>query len=144
MEYISKSENDTTKIAKKIFSDSSGGDIFALSGDLGSGKTTFTKAFAKCAGVKKEVTSPTFVLMKQYQIPKPADKKTKYLIHVDCYRMESEDDAYSVGLVEYFGRKDVMILIEWPEKISKIFPKNIKNIKFKYIDETTRKIIVKD
>lgn len=96
------------------------------------------------AGIKKTVTSPTFVILKQYEIPSGRNESTRYLIHVDCYRMGSEDDAFSIGLPEYFDRKDTIIFIEWPEKISKILPKSIKNIRFEYVDGTTRKITVED
>lgn len=113
-----------------------------MSGDLGSGKTAFVKAFAKAAGIKKSITSPTFVILKQYSFPAGSDDKNKYLVHADCYRMETEEDALSVGLPEYFERDDVIMFIEWPEKISKILPENVKNIRFEYINETTRKIIV--
>lgn len=109
---------------------------------MGSGKTAFVKAFAKAAGIKKAITSPTFVIMKQYLIPDGSGEDSKYLIHVDCYRMEIEEDALSVGLTEYFERKDTIIFLEWPEKISKILPKNVKAIKFEFINETTRKITV--
>lgn len=115
-----------------------------MSGDLGSGKTTFVKAFAKQAGIKKEITSPTFVILKQYLIPSSNEKSAEYLIHVDCYRMGSEEDAYSIGLPEYFERKDAIIFVEWPEKINKILPKRTKKIKFEYLDETTRKITVEN
>lgn len=144
MEYISKNENETFDIAKKIAGKAKAGDIFALSGELGSGKTTFVKAFAKALGVKQEITSPTFVLLKQYNLPVAFNSKAKFLVHVDCYRMETVEDAHSIGLSEYFGRDDVIILIEWPEKIKEILPPNIINIGFDYLDEYSRSIKVEN
>ena len=132
MEYISKNEKETENIARKIFAHCSPGEIFALNGDLGSGKTTFVKAFAKAAGIKQSVTSPTFVLMKEYAIPNHKGLTT--LVHLDCYRMNSAEDAFSIGLPEYFKRKDTIIFIEWPDKISIILPARTRKINFHFVD----------
>jgi tRNA threonylcarbamoyladenosine biosynthesis protein TsaE len=137
MEHISKSKEETYLLAAKIATKAKGGDIFALSGDLGAGKTTFVQGFAKNLGVTSAVTSPTFVLMKQYPVNK---NEIKILVHVDCYRMADANDTESIGLPEYFERKDTVILIEWPEKIDSILPARTKQIKFEYIDDETRKI----
>ena len=139
MEYLSKSEKKTFQIAANIAKKAKTGDIFALVGDLGSGKTTFVKGFARSLGIKREITSPTFVIMKQYPIVNPK-KDIESLIHIDCYRLESKQDFESAGLREIFDNKNSVILIEWAEKIKKNLPKKAKNIYFSYIDETTRKI----
>lgn len=138
MEYISRNEKETYDIAEKIASSAQPGDVFALFGDLGSGKTTFTKGFAAFLGIKKHVTSPTFVISKEYEVlSSPIEK----LVHVDCYRLSCEEDAENIGLGEYLNGGKSILLLEWPEKIEKILPHNTKKIYFEYIDENTRKII---
>jgi tRNA threonylcarbamoyladenosine biosynthesis protein TsaE len=141
MEYLSNSKTETYKIAAKIAKELKGGEILALSGDLGSGKTTFVQGLAAALGIKNQVTSPTFVLLKKYKV-ESSKLKIKSLIHVDAYRMESEKDAESIGLSEYLNDKKNLVVIEWPEKIIKIFPDGKKLVKFKYVDENTRKITI--
>lgn len=142
MEYISKSEEETFKIARDLALKAKPGDVFALEGDLGSGKTTFTKGFASALGIKDNITSPTFVLQKKYLLPKNK-QKISFLIHIDCYRMESELDAYSIGMDELFENDDSVILLEWPSKIKEMLPQRTIELKLEYIDEMTRKISVK-
>lgn len=137
MEYISRSEKETYNIAKKVASLAKPGDIFALYGDLGSGKTTFTKGFAISLGITKHVTSPTFVISKEYLI---SDSKIKKMIHTDCYRLGGEEDVDNIGLAEYLNGGNAVVVLEWPEKIEKILPIKTKKIYFEYIDENTRKI----
>lgn len=140
MEIISKNEKETFLLAKKVADKLLPGEIIALFGDLGSGKTTFTKGLAKALGIKKEITSPTFVIMKQYPLPSDS-KKIKNLVHLDCYRMATREDAESIGIYEYLELKDNVTVIEWPENIDKLLANfQFKKINFKYVDETTRKI----
>lgn len=98
-----------------------------MSGDLGSGKTTFVKGLANALGIKSNITSPTFVLMKEYRL------KNGQLTHVDCYRMNSYQDAEGIGLDEKFNNRDGIVVIEWAEKIKQILPKNTKWIMFKTV-----------
>jgi tRNA threonylcarbamoyladenosine biosynthesis protein TsaE len=110
-----------------------------LSGDLGSGKTTFVQSVAKFFGIKNHVTSPTFVLQKKY----PIDSKEsdfKNLIHIDAYRLENSQDLLSLGWEEIKNNPENIIFIEWPEKVSEVLPKDIKMIKFKFIDENVREV----
>jgi len=139
MEYISSSEKETFNIAKGVALEAKPGDVFALYGDLGSGKTTFTKGFAEALGIKKHITSPTFVISKEYPIKSGSIKK---LVHTDCYRLSGENDAENIGLSEYLNGGSSILVLEWPENIEEILPKNTKKIYFEYIDENTRRIIV--
>lgn len=141
MQYLSKSVEETYQIAEKIAKQAEAGDCFALSGELGSGKTTFTKGFAKALGVNELVTSPTFVIMKKYDISNNKNK-IKRLIHADCYRLNSPSEIESIGLSEYSDLDDSVIILEWPEKIN--FPQNkkIKKIFFEFVNESTRRISV--
>jgi tRNA threonylcarbamoyladenosine biosynthesis protein TsaE len=137
---ISKSDNQTRQIAK-VFADSlSGGEVIALTGDLGAGKTTFTKGIALALGIKDKITSPTFVLMKQY-ITKLNKQKIKNFIHTDCYRFVSSSDALSIGLDEYLGQSKTICIIEWPEIIQDILPDETIWININHVSEDEREII---
>jgi len=121
-----KSESETVKFAKQLASKLRGGQIIALQGDLGAGKTTLTKFLAKELGVKKHITSPTFVLMKVYPINKPSLSITK-LVHVDCYRLEDPQELFYLGIEEYLNHEGRLVVIEWADKIKNYLNK-FKNI----------------
>ncbi len=107
--------------------------IIALQGDLGSGKTTFTQFLAKHLGIEDKVTSPTFVIMKQYSLPKGK------LFHIDSYRINS-DDLKELDFNEIISTKGNIVIIEWAEKIKEILPSNKIWINFEYIDKDKRKV----
>lgn len=113
--YISNKIEDTQNIAKEIAHTLKGGEILAFTGDLGAGKTTFCQALAKELGVKHNVNSPTFVIMKIY--PVENGSPIKNLVHIDAYRINSFSDLEAIGATEYFSREDSVVLIEWAEKI---------------------------
>ncbi len=133
------SEQETFDWAKKFAQELKGGEIIGLTGDLGAGKTVFAKGLADGLGVKNTVTSPTFVIMKVYEI-KNKELRIKNLAHIDAYRLKSERDIVAIGADEYFERKDTVTVIEWPENIKKILPKKTIFIEFK-IQKNTRTII---
>lgn len=91
------------------------GDIVALTGELGAGKTTFVQALAQTLGVKKTPASPTFALMRSYPIAK--NKKINRLLHVDAYRIETEREILALDLDEELSAGKTVLIIEWPEKI---------------------------
>lgn len=106
----------------------SGGEIFALIGPLGSGKTTFTKAFGKKLGVKEKIVSPTYIIMNRYKFTK--NKKKLWLYHLDLYRTKSFREVTSLGLKEIWGKPDTITVIEWADKIKKHLPKETQIISF--------------
>lgn len=141
-EFVSNTISETNKIAKKIAATLRGGDIVLLHGELGAGKTTFTKGLMKYFGVKKNITSPTFTLMNFYE---GKNKKEKLnLIHIDTYRLENEDKLKEIGAEDYLGTSDTICIIEWPEKIKNLLQgkKTIK-IKIEHTGKKQRKIIIK-
>jgi len=135
---ITKSEEDTYKIAKKIGESVKANKIFTLSGDLGAGKTVFAKGLAAGLGVERNVTSPTFTIMKVYPIYN--NPKIREFCHIDAYRLSTEKDLEAIGVLEYLEKKDVVTLIEWPEKIKKLLPKKAEAIKIKHKKEDIREI----
>lgn len=112
--------------------------VLGLSGDLGSGKTTFVQKLVLQLGGKEGVTSPTFVIQKGYQLPEGS--KFKKIFHLDAYRLDSGQDLLSLGFKELLEEKNTLIVIEWPEKVSEILPADAKYLDFKFIDQTTREI----
>ena len=147
---ISRSASATIEYARKFARKLKGGEVIGLIGDLGSGKTTFTKGLAEELKVEENITSPTFVILKEYSILKPmihragVSKGLKKFIHVDAYRVETLKDIKSVGIEDYLGRKDIVMVIEWAEKIKEILPKSTIYIKFETLNEKSRKILIED
>ena len=127
---IVKTEADTFALAHKIALQLNGGDILSLHGDLGAGKTTFTKGLAVALGIVKNVTSPTFAIMNVYELPEPKNG-IKTLVHVDAYRLESPDEIITVGAEDYLGEPHVLTVIEWPEKIQTVLD-NYETIDLKF------------
>lgn len=138
----SKNVEDTKKIAQKFINKLHGGEVVALYGDLGSGKTTFVQCVAKRLGIKDKVQSPTFVIVKTYNLPQTTCNFTK-IIHADLYRIKSENEAREIGLAEYFNKKNTVVFIEWPEVIEGLLPRDTMRIKFQHGQkENERKISI--
>ena len=121
---IIKNLKDTEKLAKKFANLLVGGEVILLSGDLGAGKTTFTKYALKALGVKEQVTSPTFTIMKEYY------GKRFNIYHFDMYRIGSGQEAREFGLEDYIYSKDRknIVFIEWAENVSDILTGNFIRI----------------
>ena len=127
------SEDETMELAENIESEKFPNMVICLEGDLGSGKTVFAKAFAKSLGIKDNITSPTFNIIKEYE---GGELK---LFHMDVYRFG--DIKQDIGIPEYFNKKGVCI-IEWSDLIEDILPKNRLDIRIKIIDENTRQFVI--
>lgn len=125
------SEKETITIAQNIESEKFPNMVICLNGDLGSGKTVFTKGFAHSMGID-EITSPTFTIIKEYEGELP-------LYHMDVYRLEEKED--NLGISEYFDKGGVTI-IEWASMIKNILPEERLDIKIKIVDENTRVIVL--
>lgn len=132
MEIISSSFENTVEIGIEYAKTLKSGDVVILNGDLGAGKTAFTKGIAKGLNVSDEVTSPTYAYMNDYN---------GVLYHYDCYRLSSGEDAEALGLTEYFYAGGVCV-IEWAENISDVLPSTVKTVTIYKIDENTRKIVL--
>lgn len=112
--------------------------VIGLSGELGSGKTTFTKAVAKELGVTHVVTSPTFVIQKKYTLSD--DVPYKYLVHIDAYRLEKGADLDVLGWGDLIADPDTLIFLEWPEQVSDVLPPDLMTVTFTHINKTTRQV----
>ena len=132
--YIADNETDTIELAENIESEHFPGMVICLNGELGSGKTVFTKAFASALGIEDDVTSPTFNIIKEYpngELP---------LYHMDVYRIEG--NVKELGLDEYFDGNGVTI-VEWADMISEYLPKERLDITIKVTGEDTRVFVLK-
>ena len=117
MIFLCDSIEETQKVAKNLAKKTPPGSVIALIGELGAGKTTFTKGFAREMGVKDPVTSPTFKLVSEY-------KGKKYVLnHVDAYRMEGPKDFLNIGGEEYLTAKKSITIIEWGDLLSDLLSK---------------------
>jgi len=120
----------------------------ALTGDLGSGKTTFIQGFCKGIGIKKRVVSPTFLIIKRFKIPAcPAgrqDLRFRSIYHIDCYRIQKPREISKLDFKEIIDNPQNIVLIEWAEKIKKLLPRKIIWVRFEYGRKISeRNIIIK-
>jgi len=147
MRYLSKSSSQTKKIgenlAKKFLRTSKRKAlVVALEGDLGGGKTTFLQGLAKGLGIKKKILSPTFVIMRRFQIPKgKISSQFQYFYHIDCYRIKKSKDILVLGFEEIISDPKNIVGIEWADRIKKILPKDRIFLKFQFVNKNKRKII---
>ena len=119
-----QSVEETQDLAKKLAKNINPGITISLIGDLGTGKTTFTKGFARQLGIKDHVTSPTFKLISEYQ-----GKKYK-LNHIDAYRMNGLEDFLNIGGEEYLISKNNITIIEWGDLLNDILPSKTIRVNF--------------
>ncbi len=122
---IIRSEADTEKLGKEIADSLKPGDVVALIGDLGTGKTTLTKYIAEGLGIREMITSPTFTIVSEYRsgrIP---------MFHFDVYRLENSEDIFETGVEEYFDMGGVCI-VEWADMIAEILPDDTKCVFMEY------------
>mgnify|MGYP001225705085 CR=1 FL=1 len=138
---VTTNEKQTWDAGFKLGKNLQGGEVLALYGDLGAGKTKFLQGLSKGLGVKNQVNSPTFNILKLYKVI--ANKKIKSFCHIDAYRLQSEKDLLSLGIEEYFQDKETVTAIEWAEKIKNIWPKKTIVIKIKHLEAEKREITIK-
>jgi tRNA threonylcarbamoyladenosine biosynthesis protein TsaE len=132
MEYITENEKQTEDVAIEFAKTLKTGDVVLLSGDLGAGKTAFTKGIAKGLNITDEVVSPTYSYLNIYG---------DYLYHYDCYRLSCGEDAEALGLTDYFGEDNICV-IEWSENIVDVLPNLVRKVKIEKLSENKRKIII--
>ena len=134
--YISKSVGDTENIAYEFAKRLKVDDTVLYTGEMGAGKTYFTKGIARFFGITEEVTSPTFALINEYY----GDTN---LFHFDLFRISSFDDLYAIGFFDYFGRNGVLC-IEWSENISfdMDYPAGVYRVSICKTGDTSREITI--
>lgn len=134
MRRISKNIKDTEKVAldflTKLKPNKNNATIVGLYGDLGAGKTTFTQTVGKYFGVKRKINSPTFVIMKRYDLKNHVFES---LFHIDAYRLKNEKELIILGWEEMISNSKNLIFIEWPEQVIKAMPKKHHKIHISHL-----------
>lgn len=130
---ISHSPQETFQLGRALAGELRPGDVLALAGDLGAGKTHFTKGLAEGLGVAVDVTSPTFTLIHEY----PGGRLP--LFHIDLYRLEDEDEVLGIGLDDYL-ESDGVTVIEWADKFAALMPKGTRWVRFRVLEGDDREI----
>lgn len=135
MIFTSHSEQETFDFGYQIGKNCKGGEVILLDGELGAGKTVFTKGLASALGITEQITSPTFTILVVHE------GKNLTLYHIDAYRLKSGEDAYERGLTEYFYSPDTVCVIEWSQNVQSAFSGDEIKITINYKSATEREII---
>ena len=131
------SAEETVGLGSQLGARLSSGDIIALYGELGTGKTQVVKGICSALGVKEVVNSPTFIIVNEY-----TSDKIPFIFHFDLYRMRTTQEVIDIGFEDYLERNG-LILIEWPELIREILPQTTKNIYLSYNGNNENSRIIK-
>lgn len=159
MELTTHSFEETRKVGFELAKKLIGGEVIALHGDLGAGKTTFMQGLATGLGIKRNIISPTFIIMRTYQLPRHSGKAKAHpesgqenrswtsqddniqtLYHLDLYRLKTEAEAIDLGLLDLMGEPENIVAIEWPDKVKNLLPKKTIHVHFTYLEEDSRQI----
>ena len=132
---ITKSAQETAEVGAALAAHLKPG-VVCLYGELGSGKTTFTQGFARGLGITTRLLSPTFIIVRRYDIP----RSDKSLYHIDLYRIQKFD---GLGLAEIFSDPNAIVVIEWAEKLADAIPKDRTDIYFSTLSDETHAISIK-
>lgn len=145
MEYTSRSEIETRQIANRILEEAlrrgARPVVLALYGELGAGKTTFVKKLAEAVGIKDEIRSPTFLIVREFDIGPPGGGLER-LIHIDAYRIDSSQELIDLGLEKILQDPKNLVVIEWAERAEELLPPSATRIRFEIIGEHERKLFV--
>ena len=119
LEFVSRNADQTRRLGARLGQLLEGGEVICLEGQLGAGKTVLAQGIGRGWGATDRLISPTFVLMRQHRHP----TGDQLLLHVDFYRLQGEEDAVGLGLEDWMGSPEVVVLIEWPDRAPGILPR---------------------
>ncbi len=140
---IVKSPKEMKAFAAKFAKTLKGGEVLALTGELGAGKTTFVQGLAKALGVKAVVQSPTFLLIKCYPVElKAVSCKLKALCHIDAYRIKTPRELMMIGALEKIADPQTVTAIEWADRVKAVVPKNAVKISFTHGKKDNERIVL--
>lgn len=140
--FLTHSARETKELGKKLAREIAPGMLICLMGDLGAGKTTFTQGFLEGLGAARPYVSPTFVIMKQYDLPTPING-TERVYHADAYRVEAKD-FINLGFSEWCADQRGVVILEWPERVQEIIPPNVQTISFVWKSDNEREITIQN
>lgn len=145
--YLTKNSQETKKVgrilAQEILKKRRSQDqaiVLGLIGDLGGGKTTFLQGFAKGLGIQNRITSPTFVIMKRFRISRFIFHN---FYHFDCYRVKEPKELLDLDFEKIISIPQNIVAVEWADRVRDILPRDALILEFEFIDEKTRKIVLK-
>ena len=130
---VSHSSDETRQVARALIQKCRGRIVFALHGDLGSGKTCFVQGLAAALGIQRAVTSPTFIVINEYKGPRP-------LYHIDLYRLNNPDEALAIGFEDYV-ESDGVTAVEWAERAGDLIPPDAIHVYFEATDGSNTRSI---
>ena len=125
----------TWALAREFAAELKPGDVVCLEGDLGAGKTTFTQGLAAALGVKGRVTSPTFCIVQEHR------GERNFLVHMDLYRLNGEDDVVAIGWEDYLA-EGAILAVEWPERAGGLIPPDARHVRFRHLGEEKRNVAI--
>jgi len=135
MRIVTNSETETKELGFDLARKLPSGTIVAFYGDLGAGKTTFTKGLAQGLGISAQVTSPTYTIVNEYETGE------RPLIHFDMYRLHSADDLFEIGWEDYLER-GAILAVEWSERVEEAFPEHTVRVHIEKDGDTRRVITI--
>lgn len=137
--FLTHSAEETKELGKKLAREIKPGTLVCLVGDLGAGKTTFAQGFLEEMGAAHPYTSPTFVIMKQYDLSAPISGIER-IYHADAYRVEAKDLS-ALGFAEWRADEHGIVILEWPERVQEIIPNNARKISFVWKSDSEREVV---
>lgn len=132
--YLTKNENDTEQLGVELAQKIRWGTVIALHGNLGCGKTVFTRGLARGLGIVEPVSSPTFTIVQEYRL------KEKFFYHLDLYRIDNVDAAFAFGIDEFLGQENSIAAVEWPERVTEILDDSVVRVYFEHLEKDQRTI----
>ena len=135
--FVSRSESETEEAGFKLARSLFPGSIVLLRGDLGAGKTVFSRGFARGLGITEPVSSPTYTIVQEYERPDGGR-----LYHLDLYRISGVEAALAFGADEFLNDPGAIALVEWPERIEGLLPPNAVNVRLEHLSESERRISI--
>lgn len=133
------SAEETRAFGEKLVREIAPGTLVCLMGDLGAGKTTFVQGLLEGLGAEKPYISPTFIIMKQYDLAQPSATGIERIYHADAYRVEAKDFE-TLGFIEWCEDKKGLVILEWPERVQELLPSDKKTLFFRSLSDTEREI----
>ncbi len=137
-ELLSRSEEETEAFAAQLARELPRGTVLALDGNLGAGKTVFSRGFARGLGITEPVSSPTYTIIQEYALPGGGR-----LYHLDLYRISNSASALAFGVDEFLDDPESVALVEWPERIADILPPGTLRVEIAHLAENERRITVR-
>lgn len=135
--FVSHSERETENFAMALAGRLQPGTVVALHGDLGAGKTVFSRGFARGLKIAEPVSSPTYTIIQEYALPDGG-----WFFHLDLYRIDNSRSALDFGVDEYLEDKNAYIVVEWPERIADILPQGTLHLYIRHLGDDTREVVL--